>query len=152
MEIDEELRILLQNLEREGVPYALCGGLALAVYGIIRATEDIDLLVEEASVPRIRTVAGALGFRLNPTPFIFKSGDIKIFRLFKAAGEDLLVLDLLIMSPATSSAWESRRRVETDFGSVHVVSPAGLVHLKSLRGSGQDEDDIRKLKELRDES
>lgn len=148
MEIYEEVKVILQSLERERIPYALCGGLALAIYGIIRATEDIDLLVEETSLPCVRAIAETLGFRLNPTPFLFKDGKVKIYRLFKARGEeDALVLDLLMVNEATSAAWESRRRVETEFGSLVVVSPAGLIHLKSLRASGQDEDDIRKLRE-----
>jgi len=42
--------------------------------------------------------------------------------------------------------------METGFGPLKVVSPTGLIHLKSLRRSGQDEDDIAKLKGLPDES
>ena len=38
-----ELKALLQALETGGVPYALCGGLALMVYQRPRATVDIDL-------------------------------------------------------------------------------------------------------------
>ena len=45
MDTFDELRNLLQSLQGDGVPYALCGGLALTVHGIIRATEDIDLLI-----------------------------------------------------------------------------------------------------------
>lgn len=77
---------------------------------------------------------------------------MKIYRLFKAAGEDLLVLDLLLVTPLTQPAWTTRRQMDTDFGPVQVVSRAGLIHLKSLRRSGQDEDDIRRLKELADEN
>ena len=82
----------------------------------------------------------------------FRGGDVRIYRLHKTEGEDLLVLDLLVVTPATQAAWDSRREVETDFGKVQVVSPSGLIHLKSLRGSGQDQDDIRQLKELPNES
>jgi hypothetical protein len=152
MDIFEELRDLLQGLQRDSVPYALWGGLALAVHGIIRATEDIDLLIEETNLPQVRAVAERLGFRLDPTPLDFQNGQLKINRLFKAAGEDLLVLDLLLATPLTQAAWTTRRQMDTDFGPAQVVSPAGLIHLKSLRRSGQDEDDIRRLKELADET
>jgi hypothetical protein len=37
-------------------------------------------------------------------------------------------------------------------GRLWVVSREGLIYLKSLRGSGQDLDDIQKLKERSDES
>ena len=33
-------------LEAEGVEYALIGGYALALQGIVRLTEDVDILVE----------------------------------------------------------------------------------------------------------
>ena len=42
----EDLRRLGALLEAEGVEYALIGGYALALQGIVRLTEDIDLLVE----------------------------------------------------------------------------------------------------------
>ena len=151
MDLFVELRDLLDGLRREKVSYALCGGLALAVYGIMRATEDIDLLIEETELPKLRGVAEALGFRFDPRPFEFKDGSVRIYRLVKARGEDLVVLDLLLVTELTRPAWESRRQVETEFGIVPAVSPEGLVQLKSLRGSGQDQEDIRRLKELRHE-
>ena len=148
MNLYDELQQLLHKLQNDGVPYALCGGLAVAVYGIVRATEDIDLLVEEGNLARVRTIAEELGFRFDPKPLILNDGQITIFRLFKTAGEDLLVLDLLLVSVLTEPAWVTRRLVETEFGRVQVVSPAGLIHLKSIRRSGQDEDDIRRLREV----
>jgi hypothetical protein len=152
MDIYQELAQLVASLNKAGVPYALCGGLALAVHGLVRATEDIDLLVEEPDLLQIRTEAERLGFRLTPTPFEFKGGQVKIHRMIKPAGEDLLVLDLLIVTPATQSAWETRYRSETEFGPITVISPTGLIYLKTLLGSGQDLDDIRRLKELPDET
>lgn len=152
MDLFEELRKLIVSLREAPVPYALCGGLALAVYGITRATEDIDLLVKQSDLPQLRGVADRLGFRFDPEPFVFKDGGVMIFRLVKTVGEDFLVLDVLIVSPLTQQAWESQREVETAFGLVRVVSPEGLIHLKSLRRSGQDEEDIRQLKKLVDET
>ena len=50
------------------------------------------------------------------------------------------------------SVWETRREVEWEAGKLWVVSREGLIALKSLRGSGQDKDDIRQLKENNDEN
>jgi hypothetical protein len=61
---------------------------------------------------------------------------------------DLLSLDLLLVTPATESAWQTRIRVRWERGEVWVVSRQGLVSLKRLRGSGQDQDDIRRLEEV----
>jgi hypothetical protein len=149
MDIYQELQTLLASLRHENVCYALCGGLALAVYGITRATQDIDLMVEESALPRVRAVAERLGFRFDPGLLLFREGQIRIQRMFKT---DYLVLGLLLVTPLTESAWRTRQQVETEFGPVTVVSPAGLIGLKSLRQSGQDQDDIRRLKELTDET
>ncbi|MSU36122.1 MAG: hypothetical protein EXS36_13670 [Pedosphaera sp.] len=152
MDLFQELQNLVNSLRRDAVPYALCGGLALAVHGFVRATEDIDLLVEEVALPKLRASVEPLGFRFDPHPMAFQNGGVILYRLLKTAGEDFVLLDLLLVTPMTQSAWDSRRVVETEFGPVSVVSPAGLIHLKSLRRSGQDEVDIRQLNSLNDES
>lgn len=42
----EDVKRLARYLEEAGVEYALIGGYALAVHGLVRLTEDIDLLVD----------------------------------------------------------------------------------------------------------
>ena len=43
-----ELQSIARAFDRDGVEFALCGGLAVAVHGHVRATKDIDLLVPTA--------------------------------------------------------------------------------------------------------
>jgi len=62
-----------------------------------------------------------------------------------ATSRDLLSLDLLLVTPATEAAWRTRMRVRWERGEVWVVSRQGLISLNRLRGSGQDQDDIRRL-------
>ncbi len=50
LDLYEELRILLGKLQESRIEYALCGGLALALYGIPRATVDIDIMVQKEGV------------------------------------------------------------------------------------------------------
>ena len=139
---------MIEALRAPGLDYALCGGFALAAYGIVRATEDINLMVEESDLERLRDIVQPMGFWLQAQPLVFKDGQIRIFRLVKTepASPDFLILDALTVTPATKPAWESRRSVETEFGQVSVISPRGLIELKTLRGSGQDLDDIEKLR------
>jgi hypothetical protein len=72
---------------------------------------------------------------------------VEIHRLSKPDPEtgDLLSLGLLLVTPALEAVWSGRERVEWEHGSVPVVSRAGLADMKRLRGSGQDQDDIRLL-------
>ena len=55
------------------------------------------------------------------------------------------------MTPEIHDVWKSRKEVLWEGGALPVVSPAGLIRLKSIRGSGQDKDDIEHLRDLIDE-
>lgn len=59
MDLYEQLAMIVQELDAEGIPYALYGALALAVHGVPRATSDIDLIVplDDAEVGHDRGVA-----------------------------------------------------------------------------------------------
>lgn len=63
-----ELELLVDALNRESVPYALCGGLALAIHGHPRATKDIDLLVPAEAVENALRAAAHAGFTLRAGP------------------------------------------------------------------------------------
>jgi len=45
LDLVDEFRALLDGLERDGVDYAVCGGLAFAIHARLRATIDVDLLL-----------------------------------------------------------------------------------------------------------
>ena len=142
-----ELRSITDAFDLAGVEYALCGGVALAIYGIPRATIDIDMLVRPGQVPTAEEALVQLGYRLAAAPMRLAGGAVSITRLVKPEpdSEDVLMVDLLHVTPALESAWQSRRRVAWDHGAIATVSRAGLVALKRLRGSGQDQDDIERL-------
>jgi len=154
MDLLEELSKLTATFDQAGIDYALCGGLALAIYARPRATLDIDILIEFEALSQAEDAAATLGFTFRAAPMEFQSGKVKIVRLTKVDKDtrETLVLDLLIVTPAIRKAWESRRTVDWDEGPLKVVSPEGLIFLKSLRRSGQDEDDIAYLRSITDEN
>lgn len=57
------LRRLVRRLDKEGIPYALLGGLALAEHGYPRLTEDIDLLLRPDGLERFRDRLVGRGYR-----------------------------------------------------------------------------------------
>jgi hypothetical protein len=150
MDLLDELKNLIAKLNAEKIEYALCGGLAMAVYAMPRATLDIDVLIEEESLePTLRAVHD-LGFTLSAAPMTFHGGTMRIHRVSKlesGTGETLM-LDLLLVSSEIRKSWDGRMKVEWEHGSLSVVSPEGLILLKSLRGSGQDQDDIAFLRSI----
>ncbi len=59
--------------------------------------------------------------------------------------------DLLLVTPQTKISWDRKISVDWEEGTLKVLTPEGLIMLKSLRKSGQDLDDIDYLKGLIDE-
>ena len=153
MDLFDELKRLITRLNEEKIEYALCGGLAMAVYALPRATLDIDLLIESSSLDKTRLAVHGLGFTLSAMPMEFHGGKVHIQRVSKIESStgETLVLNLLIVTPDIKQAWESRTKVEWEGGILSVVSPEGLILLKSFRRSGQDQDDIEYLRSIIDE-
>ena len=143
----EEVKQVIDCLDRAGIPYALCGGLAMAVHGYPRATVDIDILVLADDQARVEKAAALLGFTIHAQPMHFRGGAVEIRRTSKVVDPgQILSLDLLLVTDAVRPVWDGRQTLEWDFGKISVVSREGLVALKSLRGSGLDQDDIKRLR------
>lgn len=62
---EDALASLAAILKERGVPYALMGGLAVAAWGVPRATEDIDLLADASPSPELDAALGARGFQVE---------------------------------------------------------------------------------------
>jgi hypothetical protein len=88
-----------------------------------------------------------LGYTIRGKDLSFKGGAIEIRRISKIDRDsgDLLSLDLLLVTPVIEDVWKTRFKTVWENHPLSVVSRKGLIALKSLRSSGQDIDDIRKL-------
>jgi len=150
MELFAEFSQLVKELNREQLDYALCGGLAMAVYAFPRATLDIDILIEPESLEKTKRVAKRLGFNFDAGLMRLSGDAVQIYRLTKILPDkgDTLMLDMLLVTPEMETVWESRQRVAWEGGELPVVSPRGLIELKSKRLSGQDQDDIMNLRSI----
>ena len=101
MDLLDELKRLITKLNEENIEYALCGGLAMAIYALPRATLDIDLLIESTSLEKTKCAIHELGFTVQAAPMEFHDGKIHIHRVSKiepSTGETL-ILDLLTVTP-----------------------------------------------------
>lgn len=148
IDLAEEFEAVITALADHGIDYAVCGGLAMAIHGLPRATVDIDLLIRPEDENRIYAAVEPLGFRIRATPMHFDRGRMEIRRVTKIdpAG-DTLMLDLLLVTSAFEEVWSDRTLIESEFGSICVVSRKGLIELKSGRMSGVDQDDIKRLRD-----
>ena len=150
----EEFNSIVLALEEHGIDYAVCGGLAMAVHGLPRATVDIDLLILSESLEEVRELARTLGYTIEAFPMTFSRGAVEIRRLSKIDRDTgiVLSLDMLLVTPEIVEIWQSRTEVAWEGGKLWVVSRRGLMALKSLRSSAQDLADIERLKEIENES
>ncbi len=150
MSLFDEFKALVAELNAADVPYALCGGLAMAVHGFPRATVDIDLLTPPNCAERILEIGVRQGFTLPATTLQFKQG-VQVKRISKPRGPDqeVLVLDVLLVVPLLQAAWEGRQQIEWEGDTIWVVSRQGLIQMKSFRASGVDVEDVANLRASR---
>src|SRR3990172_6670657 len=118
-----EFRQLVLRLHQEDIDFALCGGLAMAVYGKPRATIDIDLLILSESLEPVLSVAADLGYNIRGRDLSFAAGAVEIRRVSKIDPDsgDLLSLDLLLVTPEILAVWQSRTLANWEGGNLPVV-------------------------------
>ncbi|HMG72954.1 MAG TPA: nucleotidyl transferase AbiEii/AbiGii toxin family protein [Pyrinomonadaceae bacterium] len=149
LDLYEELRSVIAALDQNEIDYALCGGIALAIYDRPRATVDIDLLIAADSLDEVVEVAKALEYKVRGLDMTFANDTIEIRRVSKIDQETgfVLSLDLLLVTPKIQQIWDSRVRANWEGGKLSVVSREGLIALKKLSGRPQDLADISALLE-----
>jgi hypothetical protein len=149
MDLIAELENLIDAFDRDGIEYALCGGIALGVHGYVRATQDIDMLVPSEQLDRALATAKGAGFDVaRKIVFGLKTGRPReIHRVSKLDPEtsDLLPLDLMVVAHEYAEVWNARMKVAWRQRNLAVVSRDGLATMKRLAGRPQDLADLAKL-------
>lgn len=133
-DLKRTLEIARTSLAGEGIGFALIGGFALGAYGIHRATDDIDLLVDGSKREAARSVLVKNGFALR-----FESKEVMQF-------EGPGYLDLLLANRPLTLEMLSKPKTELLLG-LPVVAVEGLIGLKIQAFKN---DPQRRLQELAD--
>lgn len=154
LDLYEELRSLIAALDKHEIEYALCGGIAMAIFGRPRATVDIDLLIVAETLDEVIELAKALKYTVRGLDMSFANDAIEIRRVSKIDDETgiVLSLDLLLVTPQIQDIWDSRVQANWEGGKLSVVSREGLIALKKLSGRPQDLADISALAEDSDDA
>ncbi|MEW6430400.1 MAG: hypothetical protein AB1730_02725 [Myxococcota bacterium] len=153
VDLEEELQRVTDALASEHVPYALCGGLALAVHGFPRATKAIDLLVRDTDLPSAFEALARAHFTLRSGPIplgVRTSTPQTLHRASRIIEGVPCTVDLLCVSASYQAAWDSKLTVEWRGRPLQVVSREGLVAMKRLSSRLKDQADVAAL-EGRDE-
>lgn len=153
MDLRKELNLLIESLNRENIQYALCGGMALAVHGHPRFTQDLDLLIREDDLEQLIGIAQRLGYLDISGWLKFGSGtdrETKLYRVVKPLSTENLMLDLICVTPPFEEVWNSRTQFEISGRQMTVVSRSGLRTMKQISNRPQDLVDLEKLDEATD--
>lgn len=147
MDLEQELRSVVAALAANEIPYALVGGLAVAVWGAPRATKDIDLLVPEIHLEPAKNAVRPLGYTLDAGLMDFSDG-MTVGRVSKVKNGDLMTVDFWLVNANLQGVFDDRTtRMLGDLPLV-VVSRAGLIQMKLQAGRPQDQMDVIKLTEM----
>lgn len=142
----DELSNIISALNENEIEYAVCGGLALAIHGFVRATVDIDILIKPELLEKAYKIAEEQGFDIRGLDISFKKRAIEIRRVSKIVEEgEMLSLDLLLVTPQIEDVWKTREEIDFLGNKLSVVSREGLIKMKRLAGRPQDLADILRL-------
>jgi hypothetical protein len=120
------------------VPRALIGGLALAAHHVVRATEDVDLLVDADHADAIDGAITALGYRC-----MHRDANAANY----VRGRECVDL-LFARRPIARRLLAGARRVETAIAPLRVVSAEGLIGFK-VQALANDPRRTRDLEDIR---
>lgn len=131
----EEVATLLATID---APYAVIGGLAVVSHNVVRATQDVDLLVDSDVADRLDTEMNRLGYRC-----IHRSRDAANY-----LRADQRVDFLYAHRPIARRLLASATVVVTSMGKLRVIGVEGLIGLK-LQALTNDPRRSRDLEDIR---
>lgn len=140
-----ELRKIIDALDRNKIDYALCGGIAMAVHGRPRATVAIDILIGEESVDSVIQLVAQLGYTIRGRDLNFDEIQIRRVSKVDRVSQELISLDMLVVTSEIQEIWQTRMKTNLEGGKLSVVSKDGLIALKKIAGRPQDLADIDAL-------
>jgi hypothetical protein len=138
--LGKQLQEAIAILNQVGARFALIGGLALGPHKVVRATQDVDLLIDATLADAVDHALTGLGYHC-----LYRSADAANY----VRGDQRLDF-LYAHRPLARQLLHTASELQTPFGPLHVVSAEGLIAFK-LQGlvndprRTQDLEDIRAL-------
>jgi Uncharacterised nucleotidyltransferase len=134
----DQIKEALQAFTGLRTPPALIGGLALAAHNVVRATRDVDFLVDTDDADRLHALLLGLGYHC-----IHRSEDAANY-VRADEGLDLLYAH----RPEARRLLATAEERDTSMGRLRVISVEGLVGFK-LQGYVNDAIRLRDLDDIR---
>ena len=148
MNLLNEFLDIIAQLNAAKIPYAICGGWALAIHGVPRFTRDIDLLIRPEDFSIVVAIAVQGGFDPAVESLSLEQIDgsrCEVRRLNKFQGNDHYVFDVILAQVSLEPIWASREIFAWQGRQISVCSAIGLARMKRLASRPQDLVDIQSL-------
>ena len=139
-----QLKGVFKSFQENDVKYLVMGGIAAILYGVPRATFDLDILIKATPDNTRRLLKALLDAGLGTAAMItaqeILANEITVFN-------DIVRIDVQTSTPGITfeKAWENRRIMKYQEQEFIVISKEELVASKSAAGRKVDIDDVRAL-------
>jgi len=138
------LKGVFESFQQHEVRYVVIGGIAVVLYGVPRATFDLDILVEATPENTRRLLDALLDADMGTASLTnvdeILSNEITIFK-------DRVRIDVQTSTPGLrfQDAWKRRKIMEYQGQSFYVASREDLISAKRAAGRDVDLEDVRLL-------
>ena len=151
---------VLKAFEEEGIRYLIVGGMAVNLYGYVRLTVDLDLMVDlaESNLMKLIKVMEKLNYtpRVPVKPLDFtnvrkreewmKDKGSVVFT-FIDLKDPVKHIDIFLKNPVDfENAYHARKKLTVRDMKINLVSIDDLIAMKQLSGRPRDIEDITHLK------
>jgi hypothetical protein len=150
--MDTPYEKLLAKLARADIKFIIVGGVAVALNGFVRTTEDVDILVEASAenVTRLLNELGNFGEgharELSPADFSDSEGAIRIIEDFP------LDVFTIMRGKRYADLFGTTKTRRIDDVVVRYLNAEALIALKSDSQREQDRIDVSALQSLKQET
>ncbi len=138
------LQDVFKSFQQHDVKYVVIGGIASVLYGVPRATFDLDILIEATPENAERLLNALLDAGLG-TASLTSVDDLLAHEI--TVFKDRVRLDVQTSTPGLSfeQGWDHRQRVSYQGQQFYVVSKEDLIRSKRAAGREVDLEDVRLL-------
>jgi hypothetical protein len=139
-----QLRGVFESFQRHEVKYVVIGGIAAVLYGVPRATFDLDILIE-ATHDNAGQLLDALSEAGFGTASLIRADELLAHEI--TIFKDRVRIDVQTSTPGLGfeEAWQGRETMEYQGQKFYVVSRDGLIASKRAAGREIDLEDVRLL-------
>ncbi len=151
IELPDDFRDLLVELDEAGVDFVVVGGFAVAFHGHPRATKDIDILVRPERENAARTYRALAAFGAPLASFEVSEADFATYDGVLQIGLPPRRIDILtnVSGIGFDEAAADAPTLEVDGRAIRIIGLAAL--LKNKRASAREQDlaDVKALENVK---